>query len=130
MKKDAEVHADEDKKKKEAVEVRNTADTLVFNLEKQMREHDAKLPDDLKKKVNTKMNDLKDVLKNDKASVDEIKRATESLATEAQEMGKLVYEEAAKKAKEEESAKAGKGKEKVVDAEVKDEKEKKDRKKK
>ncbi len=119
MKKDAEMNAEEDKKKRERIDAKNTADALVFNLEKQMREHDAKISDDVKKKVNTKMNDLRDVLKKDDSSVDDIKKATEELAKEAQEIGKLVYEEAQKKAKEEE---AGKGKDGVVDAEVVDDK--------
>ena len=72
MKKDAEVHAEEDKKKKEEIDVRNNADALVFNLEKQMRDHDAKIEDDLKKKVNTKIGDLKELLKKEEASSDDI----------------------------------------------------------
>ncbi len=123
MKKDAEVNAESDKKKRETVEVRNTADSLIFNLEKQLREYDATLPDELKKKVNTKMNDLRDVLKKDGADTEEIKKVTEALATEAQEIGKLVYEEAQKKEKE--GADKDKKKDDVVDAEVVDGKKKK-----
>lgn len=115
MKKDAEMHADEDRKKKELVDVRNTADALLFNLDKQMREHDAKITDDLKKTVNGKMNDLRDVLKNDSASKDDIEKATKDLAESAQEIGKLIYEAEAAKAKNENAD--GKH-EKVVDAEV------------
>ncbi len=125
MKKDAEVHAEEDKKKREAIDIRNSADALVFNLEKQMREHDAKIPDDLKKKVNTRMNELKDLLKNKDASSEDIKKATEKLSEEAMEIGKIVYEEAKKKeGKDEKDGKEKKGK--VVDAEVVDEKDKKE----
>ncbi|PIR53224.1 molecular chaperone DnaK [Candidatus Peregrinibacteria bacterium CG10_big_fil_rev_8_21_14_0_10_49_10] len=121
MKKDAELHAEEDKKKKEGVEVRNTADALVFNLEKQMREHDAKLPDDLKKKVNEKMNTVKELLKKEDASLDALKKATEDLGTEAQEIGKIVYEQAQKEQASSEGG-AGKKDENVVDAEVVDKK--------
>ena len=123
MKKDAEVHAEEDKKKKEEIDVRNNADALVFNLEKQMRDHDAKIEDDLKKKVNTKIGDLKELLKKEEASSDDIKKATEELSTEAQEIGKIVYEAAAKENQQpaEESSGSEK-KEDVVDAEVVDEK--------
>lgn len=92
MKKDAEVHAEEDKKKKELVDARNTAEAFIFNLEKQMREHDSKLSDELKKKVNTKMNDLKDLLKKEGATAEELTKAVEELGTEAQEIGKIVYE--------------------------------------
>ncbi len=128
MKKDAEVNAEADKKKRELIDVRNAADGLIFSLEKQMREYDAKLPDELKKRVNTKMNDLRELLKKDGATVEDIKKSTESLATEAQEIGKLVYEEAQKKAQEASKAEGKKGKEDVVDAEVKEDKTKKDEK--
>ncbi len=136
MKKDAEEHAEEDKKKREEVDVRNNADSLVFNLEKQMREHDAKLGDDLKKNVNTKIEDLKELLKKEDANIDEIKTATEALATEAQEIGKIVYESAQKEQSSETGSEEKKddpsasSEEPVVDAEVVDEekeaKEKKD----
>ncbi|PIQ76489.1 molecular chaperone DnaK [Candidatus Peregrinibacteria bacterium CG10_big_fil_rev_8_21_14_0_10_49_24] len=114
MKKDAELHAEEDRKKKEIVDARNNADALVFNLEKQMREHDAKIPDDLKKKVNEKIGNVKTLLSKDDATADEFTKATEALATEAQEIGKIVYESAQK----EESSESTGGKDDVVDAEV------------
>jgi molecular chaperone DnaK len=125
MRKDAEVHADEDRKKKDRIDARNSADGLIFSLEKQLREYDAKIPDNIKKKVNAKMNDLRDLLKKEDASIEEIKKSTEALATEAQEIGKVVYEEAQKKSKEQPS---GKKDEKVVDAEVVDDEEKKKKK--
>ena len=128
MKKDAEIHAEEDKQKKEGVEVRNNADALVFNLEKQMREHDAKISDDIKKKVNEKMNTVKELLKKDDASPEELKKATEELATEAQEIGKIIYEDAQKEGQQAEDS--GEKKEDVVDAEVVDEKEEKEEEKK
>ncbi len=121
MKKDAEVHAEEDKKKKEEIDIRNNADALVFNLEKQMRDHDDKIEDDLKKKVNTKIGDLKELLKKEGASSEEIKKATEDLSAEAQEIGKIVYEAAAKD-NQGQSEGEGKKDDKVVDAEVVDEK--------
>ncbi len=117
MKKDAELHADEDKKKKEGVDTRNAADALIFNLEKQMKEYDSKIPDELKKKINTKTSELKDLLKKDDASMEEIKKATESLAEEAQEIGKIIYAEAQKKdSKDAEGAKGSK--DDVVEGEV------------
>jgi molecular chaperone DnaK len=109
MKKDAEVHAEDDKKKKELVDARNQADALVFNLEKQMREHDAKIGDDLKKKVNTKISDMKEILKKDDASAEEIKKSTEELSTEAQEIGKIVYESAQKEAADKQEGGDSKG---------------------
>lgn len=121
MQKDAEIHAEEDKKKKELVDARNNADALVFNLEKQMREHDAKIGDDLKKSINLKISDLKDLMGKDDVSADDLKTATEALAAEAQEIGKIVYEAAQAKPEETNSAAEDAG-EKVVDAEVVDDK--------
>jgi molecular chaperone DnaK len=125
MQKDAEMNAEEDKKKRELVDVRNQADALIFSLEKQMREYDAKISDDIKKKVNEKMNALKDLLKKDGVTIEELKKSTEELGTEAQEIGKLVYEEAQKKDAEANKSSEEKKDSTVVDAEVVDE-EKKD----
>jgi len=91
MQKDAEMHADEDKKKKEKVETRNKADGTVFQLEKMMRDNDAKIPDDLKKSVNERINKLKDLLKDEKADIEDIKKATEDLEQEAQKIGTEIY---------------------------------------
>jgi molecular chaperone DnaK len=124
MQKDAELHAEEDKKKRETVDVRNQADTLIFSLEKQMREYDSKIPDATKKTVNEKMNVLKDLLKKEDADTDTLKKATEDLGQAAQEIGKVVYEEAQKKNQEQTDASntGQKGDDGVVDAEVVDEK--------
>ena len=122
MQKDAEIHAEEDKKKKELVDARNDADALVFNLEKQMREHDAKLSDDLKKKINTKIGDVKELLKKDDATAEELKKVTAELGTEAQEIGKVIYDAASKEKSQNSAAQDTQQKEEVVDAEVVDNK--------
>jgi len=129
MRKDAETHAEEDKKKKELVDARNNADGLVSNLEKQMREHDAKIGDDLKKKINLKISDLKDLMGKEDASVEDLKTATEELATESQEIGKIVYEAAQESGdtspqSEGDNSAAEDASEKVVDAEVVEDEEK------
>ncbi len=121
MRKDAEVNAEEDKKKRELIDARNAADAFVFNLEKQIREHDAKIPDETKKTVNDKMNELKELLKNENATAEELVKKTEELGLAAQEIGKIVYEQAQK-----EQAANGEKKDDVVDAEVVDDKEKKE----
>jgi molecular chaperone DnaK len=121
MRKDAEIHAEDDKKKRESVDARNQADALIFSLEKQMREHDAKITDSVKKDVNTKITELKDLLKKESASSEEIKSATEALGLAAQEIGKVVYEAAQKESKEAKETKESKDGG-VVDAEVVDDK--------
>jgi len=94
MQKDAEVHAEEDKKKKDEVEVRNKADGIIFQLEKMMRDNDAKISDELKKPVNEKIGTLKELLQDEKADSEAIKKATEDLEQEAQKIGTEIYKEA------------------------------------
>ena len=120
MRKDAEVNAEEDKKKRELIDARNTADAFMFNLEKQMREHDAKIPDATKKTVNEKMNELRELLKNENATAQELTTKTEELGIAAQEIGKIVYEQGQK----DQAAGGEEKKDNVVDAEVVDEKKK------
>lgn len=117
MKKDAELHAEEDKKKLALVEARNNAESLVSNLETQMRDHDSKIGDELKKSVNTKITTVKDILKKEDTTAEEITTATEDLAKEAQEIGKIVYE-AAQKEGEAKATEGDKKDDNVVDAEV------------
>jgi molecular chaperone DnaK len=118
MKKDAELHADEDRKKRERVDARNEADALVFNLDKQLREHDAKIPDATKKTVNEKLNDLREILKKEDASAEELKKKTEDTAMAAQEIGKIIYEAAQKERQGGGGEKKQDGKDGAVDAEV------------
>lgn len=97
MKKDAEAHADDDKKKKEEVELRNAAETLVFTTEKAIKDAGDKLTDDEKKPVEEKMEALKVVLKDEKADGEKIKSATEELSEAAQKIGEKLYKIAQEK---------------------------------
>ncbi len=129
MKKEAEAHAEEDKKKAEAVTLRNTADTLVFTTEKALKDAGDKITADEKKPVEEKVEALKEILKDEKADSEKIKKASDELSTAAQAIGEKLY----KAAQEAEQAKAGTNKagdsadkkgNKVKDAEeVKDDKE-------
>ncbi len=91
MKKEAEEHAEEDKKKKEAVEARNTADTLIFTTEKALKDAGDKISDDKKKPVEEKIEALKNILKDEKAETESIKKATEELSEAAQKIGEELY---------------------------------------
>ncbi|MCK4635377.1 MAG: molecular chaperone DnaK [Candidatus Moranbacteria bacterium] len=102
MKKDAEAHAEEDKKKKEGVEIRNTADTLVFTSEKALKEAGDKITVDEKKPVEEKIEALKTVLADEKADNEAIKKSSEELSTAAQVIGEKLY-----KAAQEAQAKEG-----------------------
>lgn len=95
MKKDAESHAEEDKKKREVVDLKNQADQLVYITEKTLKEHGSKVSSDTRGKIESAVNNLKEVVKGDNA--DAIRKAIDNLSSASQELGKTLYEEAAKK---------------------------------
>ncbi|MFA5292452.1 MAG: molecular chaperone DnaK [Phycisphaerae bacterium] len=95
MQQDAEAHADEDKKRREVVDLKNQADQLVYSTEKTLKEHGEKVSADTRGKIESAVNNLKEVAKGEDG--DAIKKAMENLSTAAQELGKILYEEAAKK---------------------------------
>jgi molecular chaperone DnaK len=129
MKKDAEKYADEDKKKKEVVEIKNTADTLIFTTEKALKDAGDKVPADKKKPVEEKIEALKKVKDSD--DIEAIKKANEELSTEAQKIGQELYQAAqaeqqkagGEQGTNPDSAEATSDEAEVKDAEVEDDKE-------
>src|SRR3989344_4819079 len=109
MRKDAEIHAEEDKKRKESIETRNTADSVIYSTEKLLKEHGSKVDKGTKDKIEKSINDLKEAVKTD--DVENIKNKLEEVNNVAMELGSKIYQQA-------EPDKDGK--EKVVDAEVVD----------
>lgn len=95
MQKDAEAHAEEDKKRREVVDLKNQADQVVYQTEKTLKEHGDKVPANIRGDIESAMNSLKEAAKGDDG--DAIKRAMERLNEVSQELGKIMYEEAAKK---------------------------------
>ncbi len=95
MTKDAEAHSEEDKKKREVIDLKNQADQLIYSTEKTLKEHGDKVSAETRGKIESAVNNLKEAVKGDNA--DAIKKALENLGTTAQELGKVLYEEAAKK---------------------------------
>jgi molecular chaperone DnaK len=89
MRKDAELHADEDLKRREAVEVRNQADSLVYQTEKLLKENGDKVPAERKAPVEKAVQDVKDALKTE--DVDRIKRAQEALTQAMQAVAQDLY---------------------------------------
>ena len=114
MIKDAEAHAEEDKKRREEQEVRNSADSTAYQTRKFLEENADKFDDALKERVTAAVDAVDEALKGD--DIDAIRAAVEKLATESQEMGKAIYESEAAKASSDTTAD-----ENVVDAEVVDE---------
>ena len=91
MKKDAELHAEEDRKNRELVETKNTADTLVYTAEKALRDAGDKAPADVKSDIEAKIKELASVKSGDDVSA--IKRASQELSTAMQKIGELLYKQ-------------------------------------
>lgn len=91
MKKDAELHAEEDRKKKEVIEARNMADTLIYTAEKSLRDAGEKVPVEVRTEIEGKINNLKDV--KDSESIDTIRRAAQELSTSLQKLGEILYKQ-------------------------------------
>jgi len=94
MKNEAEQHAAEDLKKAEGVKLRNEAENTAYQIEQQLKEHGDKIPAEERGKVESSINNLREVLKGEDAEA--IKKAQETLMEDAQTIGKIIYEEAAK----------------------------------
>lgn len=92
MKQDAEAHADEDKKKRELIEARNMADSLIYTAEKTLSDAGDKADSNLKSDIETKIKTLKEVKDTDK--LEEIKTQIETLSKSLQELGAKMYEQA------------------------------------
>ena len=89
---DAEAHANEDKERREAAEIRNRADQLSHNIGKQLEEHGDKLSDDERAPIDEALEGLKTLLASDDPSNEDLKSATETLATSSQVLGQKIYE--------------------------------------
>lgn len=92
---EAEAHAEEDKKRREVVDLKNQADQLVYSTEKTLKEHGDKVSGDTRGNIEGAVNNLKEAAKGEDPTA--IKKAIENLSETAQELGKVLYEEAAKK---------------------------------
>jgi molecular chaperone DnaK len=95
MKRDAEAHSAEDKKRRELVDLKNKADAHVIQTRKALEEHGAKVSSDIRGKVESALSSLEEKIKGDEAAP--IEAAMRELEKASMELGKIVYEEAAKK---------------------------------
>ena len=92
MVRDAEANADEDRKRKVAVEARNRADALVYETEKNLKEHGEKLDAELKAKIETQITAVKDALKGEDAAA--LTSASEALQQAWHEAATKLYQQA------------------------------------
>jgi len=90
---EAKTHADEDKNKKESVEIRNQADSMVYSTEKSLGEHGEKLEAADKDNIQKAIDELKEVLKDESASSENIKNKLDALNTAAMKLGEIMYKQ-------------------------------------
>ena len=121
MIKDAEAHAEEDRKRREEAETRNQAESLVNQTEKFLKDNEDKVPGEVKDKVNAAISEANDALKG--TDISAIKSAIEKLSAESQEMGQAIYAASAAESQNGASAEGATADadSDVVDAEVVDE---------
>jgi molecular chaperone DnaK len=91
MRREAEVHADEDRKRKELIEARNTADNAVYTAEKSLRDFGEKIPADTRSKVEEEIANVKKAMESDDA--EQMKTATDQLFQVVQQIGASVYQQ-------------------------------------
>jgi molecular chaperone DnaK len=91
MRQDAEAHAEEDRQRKELIEVRNTADNTVYTAEKALRDLGDKVPAEIKSKVEDQVAQVRSVMNND--DVEAIRTATQSLSEVIQQIGAAAYQQ-------------------------------------
>ncbi len=113
MKKEAEMHAEEDKKNREVIDTRNHADTLISVSERTLKDAGEKVPEADRKAVQDKIDALKAI--KDKPELDPIKKAMDELSAEIQKVGAAMYSSSAKATEDKQEADKG-----PVDAEYKD----------
>ena len=136
MVKDAEANKEVDKKKRDSVDARNQADTIIHSTEKNLKEHGSKISDSEKKAIESGISDLRNALKG--TDTEEIKKKTQALVQSSMKLGEAIYKSQQKNTagKAEQPNQKAKNKEKnkenVVDAdfeEVKEDKDDKDKEK-
>ena len=119
MRKDAEAHEEEDKKKLEIVNTKNLADQMIFTAEKALKDYGDKVTDDIKNDVNEKIEAVKKAREGD--DIEAIKKASDELSTAMQKIGETMAEEQSKTESEDKEGN-------IRDAEVEENKEEEDNK--
>ena len=128
--KEAELHAEEDRKARERVEARNQAESAAFGAEKMLKDTAGKISDSTKSAIQSKIDALRDVLKNEQATTEELKSATTALNDELTKASEELYKAAAANTQssthttssDAAASSSGKANDDVIDAEVVDKK--------
>jgi molecular chaperone DnaK len=127
MVKDAEANKEADKKKRETVDARNQADSIIFSTEKSLKEHGDKITEEEKKAIENGISDLKNALKG--TDTEQVKKKTQDLIQVSMKLGEAVYKSQQKDQSGKPDGDNNKkdDKENVVDADFEDVKEDKEK---
>ncbi|MBN9012533.1 MAG: Hsp70 family protein, partial [Rhizobiales bacterium] len=91
MVREAEEHAEEDRKRREAISLRNDAESMVFQAEKTLSEYGDRLPDDVKSELDQRIQTVKEILDKDRENVDRLKPAYEEMVQTLSKVGTAMY---------------------------------------
>ena len=91
---EAEAHAAEDAQRREAIELRNQSESMVFQADELLREHSDKIPSELKADLETKVVAVRDILENDRENIDRLRPAHEAMVEALTRAGTAMYEAA------------------------------------
>jgi molecular chaperone DnaK len=94
MVREAEEHADEDRRRREAISLRNDAESMVFQAERTLSEYGDRIPSDLKAELDGKIQTVKEILESDRENVDRLKPAYEEMVQTLSRVGSTMYEQA------------------------------------
>jgi molecular chaperone DnaK len=94
MVREAEEHAEEDRKRREAISLRNDAESMVFQAENVLKEHGDKIPADVKSELDQKVQAVKEILDKDRENVDRLKPAYEEMVQTLSKVGTAMYQQA------------------------------------
>ena len=120
MVKDAEMHESEDKKRRELIEAKNQADSLVYTTEKSLKDNEDKIDAETKSNIESALEDVKKAMEGD--DVEAINKAVEALSQASHKLAEAMYAEAQQEGEAGEGAEQGEaaGEDDVVDAEYED----------
>ncbi|MGH8935833.1 MAG: molecular chaperone DnaK [Acidimicrobiia bacterium] len=125
MVRDAEAHANEDRRRREAAETRNQADNVAYQTEKLIKEHGDKLADEERSRIDTALDELRKLLENEQSPTEDLRRKTDEVIQASQALAQRLYQQQAAAGPTAASGESPADEDEVVEAEIIDEGEEK-----
>ena len=102
-----EAHAADDKKARETIEAKNTAESVVYQTEKALKDYGDKVSESERSSIENALNDLKSVLQNPNATAEELKSKTDAVQQASMQLGQKIYEQAQQQGAQNQNAQPG-----------------------